>query len=322
MQKIKCVIWDLDDTVWNGVVIEGDPATPLPVVVETIRTLDQRGILHAVASRGDRDLSLAHLTAHGLAEYFCAVEIGWGAKSEAVARIAELLNIGPDTMAFVDNDDMELAEVAAAHPEVRCYRSDGVAELPDRPEFRPAFVTDESAARRRMYQADGTRSAAQERYSGTPAEFLASLDLVMTIDHATGDDLARAHELTVRTHQLNTTGVTFDEHELRALVDSPRDEVLVARLRDRFGDYGTIGLSVTRLRGADAVLHLLLMSCRVMSRGAGAVLLHHVMRSAVDRGLRPLARFVATGKNRVMLVTLRFAGFEPIEDDDGRLLLA
>ncbi|MEO3754560.1 HAD-IIIC family phosphatase, partial [Streptomyces sp. B6B3] len=85
---IKCLVWDLDDTVWDGVVVEGDPARPTPAARAALKALDERGILHAVASRGDHDVAHAHLTAHGLAEYFCALEIGWGAKSEAVRRIA------------------------------------------------------------------------------------------------------------------------------------------------------------------------------------------------------------------------------------------
>jgi FkbH-like protein len=290
--------------------------------VAALKTLDRRGILHAVASRGDHDVALAHLTAHGLADYFCALEIGWGAKSEAVRRIAADLNIGLDTVAFVDNDDLELAEVGAAFPEVRCYPARRVGELAALPEFQPAQVTEEARSRRRTYQAERARTAAEEEFDGTPTEFLNGLGLVMTVRRAGEADIARAHELTVRTHQLNTTGVTFDERELRELTASPRHEVIVASLEDRYGQYGTIGLAVTELTGSRAVLHLLLMSCRVMSRRVGSVLLDHLTRTASGRGLRPYAWFVPTDVNRVMLVTLRFAGFAPEEERDGRILLA
>lgn len=321
MPTIKCLVWDLDDTVWDGVVVEGDAARPRSAAVAAIQTLDRRGVLHAVASRGDHDAALHHLSAHGLADYFCALEIGWGAKSQSVRRIADALNIGLDTIAFVDNDALERAEVAAALPEVRCYPASRVGELAALPEFRPAVVTPEAGMRRRMYQAERQRATAEGDFAGTPEEFLAGLDLVMTVRRAADDDIARAHELTVRTHQLNTTGITYDERELRALARSPGHEVLVASLADRFGHYGTIGLSVTELTDTRAVLHLLLTSCRVMSRRVGSVLLDHVMRRALDRGLRPCAWFVPTDVNRIMLVTLRFAGFRPAEEHDGRVLL-
>ncbi len=319
---IKCLVWDLDDTVWDGVVVEGDPARPTPTALAALETLDRRGVLHAVASRGDHDVAHAHLTAHGIADYFCALEISWGAKSEAVKRIAAALNIGLDTIAFVDNDDLELAEVSAAFPQVRCYPARRLAELAELPEFQPAVVTQEARQRRRMYQAERARTAAEEEFAGTPTEFLRGLGLVLTVRRAGEADIARAHELTVRTHQLNTTGVTFDERELRELTGSPRHEVLVANLEDHYGQYGTIGLAVTEHTDSRSVLSLLLMSCRVMSRRVGSVLLDHVIRRALDRGLRPHAWFVPTDVNRVMLVTLRFAGFAPAEEHDGRILLA
>ncbi|MFI1919858.1 HAD-IIIC family phosphatase [Nocardia sp. NPDC020380] len=318
---VKCLVWDLDDTVWPGVVLESDGGAPKPEVLHTLRTLDERGILHAVASRGEPAAATAHLRTHGIEDLFSAVEIGWGPKSEAIRRIAETLNIGRDTIAFVDNDPVELAEVAAACPEVHCYSADRIAELPGLAEFTPATATPEARQRRLLYLAERERKASEAEFSGSNADFLASLELVMTVSAASEADLVRAHELTERTHQLNTTGRTFDMDELRALCASARHEVLVAALSDRFGDYGTIGLAVTEQRGTDSVLLLLLMSCRVMSRGVGTTLIAEVVRRAQAAGLRAAAEFVATPVNRVMLVTLRFAGFDVAEKDGDRILL-
>ncbi|WP_040806536.1 HAD-IIIC family phosphatase [Nocardia concava] len=319
---VKCLVWDLDDTVWPGVVLESDGGAPKPEVLRTLRALDERGILHAIASRGEPAAATAHLRAHGIEDMFSAVEIGWGPKSEAVRRIGEVLDIGRDAIAFIDNDPVELAEVAAAYPEVRRYPADRIAELPDLPEFTPSAVTFEASRRRSLYRAERDRKASEAEFDGSNADFLASLGLVMTVRAATEADLVRAHELTERTHQLNTTGVTFDLDELRALCASPRHEVLIASLTDRFGGYGTIGLAVTERRGEDAVLLLLLMSCRVMSRGVGTALIAEVVHRAQAAGLRPAAEFLATPLNRVMLVTLRFAGFEVVEQDGDRILLA
>ncbi|UNO38535.1 HAD-IIIC family phosphatase [Streptomyces sp. MST-110588] len=333
---VKCLVWDLDGTVWDGTVLEGDAPRPFPAALETLRTLDERGILHAVASRSDPGAAAAHLAEHGLTDLFTLLDIGWGAKSEAVRRIAGKLNIGIDTVAFIDNDPMEREEIAAALPQVRCYPADLAAHLPERPEFRPPFVTDESRQRRALYRGELRRKEAQESYEGAPAQFLASLDLELTVRRATEEDLARAHELTVRTHQLNTTGRTYDMDALRALCASPRHQVLVASLRDRFGSYGTIGLALTErtdraqdsVGGEEAqgaqrtcVLRLLLLSCRVMSRGVGPALIGHIARDALARGLRPLAEFVPTEVNRVMLVNLRFSGFEVVERTEDRLVL-
>lgn len=319
---VKCLVWDLDDTLWDGVLLEGDRSRPREDAMRTLRALDDRGILHAVASRGDRATVLRHLARHDLDGLFCAVEVGWGTKSAAIARVADELDIDAGALAFVDNDSAELAEVSAALPSVRCYPAEQVAALPGLAEFRPPFVTEESRRRRSFYQSDHRRRTA-ERDAGVPApEFLASLGLEMTVRRAGPADLARVHELTLRTHQLNTTGRTYGSEELRELSVSPGHEVLVAELADRFGEYGTIGLAVTEFAEGDDVLRLLLTSCRVMSRGAGAALLDHLVHTSLAAGRRPVAHYTPTAVNRIMLVTLRFAGYEVVAEDGGTLVLA
>lgn len=318
---VKCLVWDLDDTLWDGVVLEGDARAPRPEARRTLRLLDERGIVHAVASRGEPAPALAHLAAHGVEEMFCATQIGWEPKSAAVRRIAESLNIGLDAVAFVDNDPVERAEVASALPQVRCYAAEEVAHLADRAEFSPAVVTRDARERRQRYRAEARRRAGEQSFAGSDSDFLLGLGLVMTVRRAREEDLDRAHELTVRTHQLNTTGRTFDIGELRELSADPGHEVLIATLRDRFGEYGAIGLVVTAARGTDSVLLLMLMSCRVMSRGIGGALLAYLVERAGARGQRCVAEFVPTAVNRVMLVTLRFAGFVVLEQGPERVLL-
>ncbi|WP_280398062.1 HAD-IIIC family phosphatase [Nocardia carnea] len=318
---VKCLVWDLDDTLWDGVVLEGDARAPRPEARRALRLLDERGIVHAVASRGEPTPALAHLAAHGVEEMFCATQIGWEPKSAAVRRIAESLNIGLDTVAFVDNDPVERAEVASALPQVRCYAAEDVTDLPDLAEFSPAVVTRDARERRQRYRAEARRRTSEQSFAGSDAEFLRGLGLVMTVRRAREADLDRAHELTVRTHQLNTTGRTFDIGQLRELSADPAHEVLIATLRDRFGEYGVIGLAVTEVRGTDAVLLLMLMSCRVMSRGVGGALLAHLVERASARGQRCVAEFVPTEVNRVMVVTLRFAGFKVLEQGPERVLL-
>ncbi|RZL82508.1 MAG: HAD-IIIC family phosphatase [Rhodococcus sp. (in: high G+C Gram-positive bacteria)] len=320
-QTVKCMVWDLDDTLWDGVVLEQDVPVPNADALRALDVLDRRGILHAVASRGEFEPAAAHLRLHGLEELFCAIDVGWGPKSEAVRRISEMLNVGLDTIAFVDNDPVERAEVSEALPPVRCYRAEQIASFPDLPELTPPAVTEEARQRRSLYHAERVRQASEQVFPGSNSEFLASLDLVMTVRGATEDDLDRAHELTVRSHQLNTTGRTFGIDELRRLCASDDHEVLVASLGDRFGGYGTIGLAVSEIRGENSVLQLLLMSCRVMSRGVGTALIRHVVDRARAHGRRALAEFVPTDVNRVMLVTLRFAGFEVLDSHAERTML-
>ncbi|MET8578126.1 HAD-IIIC family phosphatase [Streptomyces sp. NPDC005012] len=318
---VKCVVWDLDNTVWDGVLLEDARVTLRPAVVEVIRTLDERGILNSIASRNDHDAAMAKLEELGIADYFLHPQINWGNKSDSVRAVAEAFNIGIDTLAFVDDQPFERDEVRFAHAEVLCVDAADAAGIPGLPRMRPRFVTADSRERRLLYRADVRRKEAQETHAGTDEEFLASLGMRFTIGPAHERDLQRAEELTVRTNQLNATGYTYSYDELDAFRRSPDHDLLVAGLEDRYGTYGKIGLALVE-RGTDAwTVKLLLMSCRVMSRGVGTVLLGHLIRSAHEAGVPLRAEFVPTDRNRVMYVTYKFAGFREAAREDGLTVL-
>ena len=314
-KPIKCVVWDLDNTIWDGVLLEEEVSLKADAV-DTIKSLDHRGILQSIASRNDRELAMATLSDHGLEAYFLVPQINWGVKSASVKRVAESLNLGLDSFAFIDDDAFERAEVGQAHPSVLCLDGAGpLKPLLDRPRFTPRFLTEDAARRRLMYREDFARQAAEEVFTGPAEDFLASLDMELTIAPAVETDLRRAEELTERTNQLNSTGHTYSYDELASLSRSPDHLLLVADLSDKFGSYGRIGLSLVECRPDRWTLKLLIASCRVMSRGVGGVLLHDVMRRAKAAGASFFAEFRDTGRNRVMNVTYRFAGFSAVEEN-------
>ncbi len=320
-KTVKVLVWDLDHTLWQGILLEGDAVALRPGVEELLAVLDRRGILHSVASRNDREAAWAKLEELGVAEYFLYPQIHWGSKASSVKRIAETINVGLDTIAFVDDQPFERDEVAATCPEVRCFDVAELAELASRPEFMPRFVTDESAQRRRMYQADARRNQAEEEHKGPSEAFLAGLGMRFVIHSPRDEDLQRAEELTVRTNQLNTTGDTYGYDELDALRHSPDHLLLVAGLEDRYGTYGKIGLALVEKGGEAWTLKLLLMSCRVMSRGVGTILLGHVMHLAKAAGAKLRAEFRANGRNRMMLVTYKLGGFKEVAKSGDRAIL-
>ncbi|MFD4865860.1 HAD-IIIC family phosphatase [Streptomyces sp. NPDC058412] len=315
-KTVKCVVWDLDHTVWDGVLLEDGKVALLPGVADAIRTLDARGILHSIASRNDHAAAMARLEELGLAEYFLHPQINWGAKSESLRSVAEALNIGLDAIAFIDDQPFERDEVSFALPQVVCLDAAAAPELTRMPELMPRFATEDSRRRREMYRADQVRKESEERFGGAQDEFLAGLDMRFEITPAGESDLQRAEELTVRTNQLNTTGVTYSYEELDAFRTSDRHLLLTASLTDRYGPYGTIGLALVETGEEDWHLRLLLMSCRVMSRGVGTVLINHVKRRARDAGARLIADFVPTDRNRMMYVSFKFNGFDEISRED------
>lgn len=312
-KKIKCVIWDLDNTLWDGVLLEDDVVSLRERVVDVIKTLDGRGILQSIASKNECSKAMEKLQEFGVDEYFLYPQINWNSKVASIKATAKLLNIGTDAIAFVDDQPFELDEINFSLPEVLCINAADINRLPDMPEMNPTFVTEESKTRRQMYLSDIRRKEAEEEFVGPRDEFLATLNMMFTVGSAKEEDLQRAEELTVRTHQLNTTGYTYSYDELNYFRQSDSHKLLVASLDDKYGTYAKIGLALIECLPKVWTIKLLLMSCRVMSCGVGTILLNHIMRLAKDNAVRLLAEFVPNDRNRVMYITYKFAGFKELE---------
>lgn len=310
MEKIKCVVWDLDNTLWDGTLLEDKAVSLSPQALRTIKTLDERGILQSIASKNDYSHAFKSLEQFGISEYFLYPQISWGPKSDAIATIVEKLNIGMDTVAFVDDQPFEIDEVRYSHPLVYCIHADQIPEMLAMECMQPRFVTEDSRVRRQLYQNDIMRNQAEDQFRGPKEEFLETLNMRFSIRLAKESDLRRMEELTVRTHQLNSTGYTYSYEELNILILSPDYIVLVAELEDRYGPYGTIGLSVIEIKSKIWHIRLLLMSCRTVSRGVGSILLNYLILAARDAGVLLRSEFRHNDRNRMMYVAYKFAGFQ------------
>jgi FkbH-like protein len=319
-KTIKCVVWDLDNTLWDGVLLEDEQVVLRQEIVDVIKVLDSRGILQSIASKNTYETAMAKLEQFGISQYFLYPQINWNSKAASVREIARLLNLGIDTFAFVDDQPFERDEVAFQLSEVLCLDSRDGASIPDLPAMMPRFITEDSARRRAMYLADIERNQAEQNFVGANEQFLATLGMTFTIQLARAEDLQRAEELTVRTHQLNSTGYTYSYEELDAFRQSDTHKLFVAGLDDRYGTYGKIGLALVECQPEIWTLKLLLMSCRVMSRGVGTIMVNYLLKLAKEQGVRLQAEFVSTERNRVMLVTYRFGGFKQIKQDGNFLV--
>jgi HAD superfamily phosphatase (TIGR01681 family) len=120
-KQVKCVVFDLDGTVWNGILLENENVELADNLVETLEKLDERGILLSVASKNSHEHAWKKLEKLGIAEYFLYPEINWRPKSENIRRIANNLNIGIDSLAFIDDNEFELEEVRSVLPQVTCF---------------------------------------------------------------------------------------------------------------------------------------------------------------------------------------------------------
>lgn len=315
-KEIKCVVWDLDNTLWDGILVESDDVKPKPGIKEIIKTLDSRGILNSIASKNNYDDAMEKLRGLGIEKYFLYPEIHWNTKSSSLSNIQKNLNIGMDSILFIDDQAFEIDEVKSLHLDVNCMNASEYDRLLNHPWCNPRFITVDSKRRRQMYLEDIKREKDEDEFAGPKESFLTSLNMKFIITEAKKEDLKRAEELTIRTNQLNATGKTYDYNELNDFRLSDQHKLLVCELTDKYGSYGKIGLSLIELKEEYWHLRLLLMSCRVMSRGVGTVLLSHIMQEAKKTGKKLRADFRETGRNRMMYVSYRFANFKEISNDN------
>jgi methoxymalonate biosynthesis protein len=324
---IKCVVWDIDNTLLDGVYLESGEHPPAAdqQLLGVLRELAGRGILQALASRNPP--AAADYVRQLTGAEFAAVECGWGSKADAVGRIGAELGLAPDAIAFVDDDMLERAEVAAALPDVLVLTPEDAAEAADWPQFSPAVITAEARRRGQMYAARRRRQAEARAFGGSREEFLRHVGTRITIGRAAPGDVPRLHELSVRTHQLNSAGEPVTEAELAGLISAPEQLVPTVTLADDFGDDGLVGAAVLTPNAAGPwSVPLVMMSCRALGRGALDALLAWLCRSAAAAGGTQLQLpCLVTDRNVPMRLALAAAGLraEPgAVAPDGRAIFA
>jgi len=278
--KIKCVVWDLDNTLWDGILVEDGPGKLKikPHVVQTIKELDERGILHSIVSKNNPDEALAVLKAFGIDEYFLCPQISWEPKSQGLKTVARQLNIGIDTLLFVDDSEFELQQVRAAHPEVRALNADRFLEIADM-EACQVPVTAESRERRKMYQVESERQNTAGGFGDDYMSFLRYCSIRLNIQPMTEANLNRVHELTQRTNQMNFSGNRYEKSVLEGILAAPELDTYVLDVEDRFGSYGVVGFSIVDNRVP--LMTDLMFSCRVHSKRVEHAFLAYIIRKYV-----------------------------------------
>lgn len=316
----KLVVFDLDNTLWDGVLLEGEVVLRQGIA-ELFRELDERGVLLSVASKNAPDDALAKLAALGLDQFLLFPQVGWLPKSRSLQAIVDTINIGIDSVIFVDDNPFERAEVAAAHPQVEVLDDLALPGLARHPRLQGA-KTEESRQRRRMYQETVQRSAAASGFGGDYLAFLKSSELVVTIRPDSPADHERIAELVQRTNQLNFSGRKYDRAAIAAALADDRIH-LVIECADRFGSYGTVGFCMARITGDSAAPELIIddfmLSCRVQGKFIEKALLHHLTSSMEPPPAAIVVNFHKTERNRPAQLVLEEIGFQPGKDGGYRL---
>jgi FkbH-like protein len=329
----KCLVLDLDNTLWGGVVGE-DGVERLELgesglgkvyldLQRWAKQLRERGVLLAACSKNDEATAMAPFREHPAMvlrlDDFAAFVANWQPKSENLRAIQAHLNVGLDAMVFVDDNPFERQLVRELLPEVR------VPELPEDPAeylhhlvgaslFDTTGLTAEDAVRTERYRTARAREEARGAYASVE-EYLRSLQMQAAIVPFDPLYAPRVAQLTQRSNQFNLRTVRYLEDEILAIGASGTHVGSGFTLTDRFGDHGLVGVAILERREEDSFfIDTWLMSCRVLQRGLEAFMLNTLAAAARARGARRLvAEYRPTAKNGLVRDLLPGLGFEPVQ---------
>ena len=336
----KCLVLDLDNTLWGGV-IGDDGVNGIIIGSETAqgeaysefqrycKALHDRGIILAVCSKNDTDTAksgFTHPDSILSLEDFTVFYANWEPKNVNIRRIAHEINIGLDSLVFIDDNPAERAIVRETMPEVSVpeVNPDDVFSFIRAIEINGYFDTvniSEDDRRRNDTYRQNIQRAELEHISANYDDFLQSLDMEAEITPFTEVYYDRIAQLTNKTNQFNLTTKRFTLAEIRAISEDERYITLCCRLKDRFGDNGIISLMIAEKEGDKLNIILWLMSCRVLKRGVEDVMINRMMNEAAKNGFRKVTgSYIPTKKNGMTANLYGSYGFRIVNDDESQTL--
>lgn len=310
LKRKKCLVLDLDNTLWggvlgeegiSGVLMDGDyPGKAYHYWQEGIKELGREGVILAICSKNNLADVEALFAAREMPlrlEDFACMRINWNDKAANIRAIAEDLNIGLDSMVFIDDNPTERELIRQQLPMV------AVPEWPSQPYELPVFyaqlvreyfavytLTAEDKRKTEQYRQNASRAQAQAQFTNME-DFLRSLQMELTICEATDITIPRIAQLTQKTNQFNLTTKRYTEGDIRSLL-ADGAKMWTLAVRDKFGDNGITGLLILTKQG---LIDTLLMSCRVLGKGIEVAFVQAVLRQVGLEAIR--AKYIPTMKN-------------------------
>jgi FkbH-like protein len=330
---IKCVVLDLDNTLWGGVIgddgLEGiqlgdsDEGECYVALQRFLLELKRRGIILVVVSKNEHANAVLPFREHPnmvLKETDIAVFIAnWDTKADNIRLAQKALNIGFDSMVFLDDNPFERNLVRELLPDVI------VPELPDDPSlylrtiadanlFEAASFSDLDRQRADMYREESQRELTKIAFTDV-GEYLASLGMTIKLERFSAFNLPRIAQLIQRSNQFNLTTRRYSEAVCAKLMNDPACVPFTLTLADKFGDYGLISVIVLRLGDREVAIDEYLMSCRVLQRGVEQFAMNSIVEFAKRRGATQVAgSYIRTPKNDMVKEFFSGFGFDKVSE--------
>lgn len=336
-RRKKCLVLDLDNTLWGGIIGEdgvsgvklgGDyPGNCYLEFQKSVLNLWKQGVILAINSKNnfgdaahmiethpDMQLKLDHFTVH---------KINWTDKSENLKAIAAELNIGLDSLVFVDDNPVECERVSTVHPEVMVFQvPERIEQLPEQFAhiarfFDGAIMSEEDRQRNQMYKQNQLRKEEQQKVQNI-SDFLGSLEMIAEVDVLNNGNIQRVVQLIQKTNQFNLTTRRHSEQFVSNLINDSNWLTYVIRLKDKYGDNGIVLVMLVKLTNAQAIIDTFLMSCRVIGRTLEHTAIKLLLKDLAKRGVTTLlSEYIPTTKNQLVENLFPDLGFNLLEEVNG-----
>jgi len=332
----KCLVLDCDNTLWGGIVGEEGlagiklarthPGSAFYEFQQEVVNLYHRGVIIALCSKNNEadvwEVFRKHPDMVLKEAHIATAQINWRDKATNLRQIAMDLNIGLDSLVFIDDSEFETALVRETLPEVSVIHIPPTKVMESKEIlascglFDTLSLSPEDKKRGAMYKAETERKSLRTQ-AGDLEAYLRALDMVLEVCLADEFTIPRIAQLTQKTNQFNLTTKRYSEDEIRALARGKRSDVVYVRLTDRFGDSGIVGVCILKYDKARALCDTFLLSCRVLGRGVEDAFLIQVLKLARQRGAKiAIGEYRPTVKNGQVSDFYVKRGFEVVEQDE------
>ena len=303
---VKCVVFDLDNTLWDGV-IGDDGAEKIilkPYIQHLIIELDRRGILCSISSKNEFETAFSKIKELGLEQYFLYPQINWNPKSSSIIKIASKLNLGLDSFAFIDDNKFEREEVANRLPLVKIFDEHSLKSILDLPAFSPP-ITDLSKNRRLSYLTEIKRNDVKLDNADSIHDFLIKCEMEINVLNPESH-FDRCIELLGRTNQYNISGKRYEKNDFKLLLSNKN--CFCIKVKDKFGDYGIVAFVAMEIVGGHCWIEEFVMSCRIAEKHLEETILFYIYNKFNTKP-KFYVKFNKTSKNAPIRNKLNNLGF-------------
>lgn len=303
---VKCMVFDLDNTIWNGTLDANDDVTLNDWVINYLDKAFKKGVVLAVASKNNYEQAYKKLVELGIEKYFYKLYISWDDKCKSIKDLAKTLNISEEHILFVDDSDIELAESIYYIPNLQILNVRNIFLLNDYINDI-TIITEETKNRNKIYKILEKRKKKENQMS--KEEFLKYCNIKIDISLANEDDFYRIEELLSRTNQMNLNNKILTVDELKRINNKNEYSIFTVRMTDIFANYGIVGTSIIREDKTTIEIQYLAISCKVEGRNIGKSVIEFIKKIARDRKKDIEAKYIYNLKNEKLQALFVLNGF-------------